>query len=120
MESKRTVKCPCCGKNAIFVDSSVVYRRSYGMMWLCSDCNAYVGVHNGTDKPLGTLANKPLREARVKAHTAFDLLWKSGKIKRSSAYEWMMETMRLNSANAHIGSFTVEQCEKLVELLAKI
>lgn len=40
--------CPYCGKPTEFVDSSVIYGRSYGMIYLCRDCRAYVGVHKGT------------------------------------------------------------------------
>ena len=44
--------CPYCGKPTEFVDSSVIYGRSYGMIYLCRDCRAYVGVHKGTDLSL--------------------------------------------------------------------
>lgn len=37
--------CPYCGKPTEYVDSSVIYGRSYGMIYLCRDCRAYVGVH---------------------------------------------------------------------------
>ena len=31
------------------------------MIYICKPCDAYVGVHKGTDKALGRLANKELR-----------------------------------------------------------
>ena len=40
--------CPYCGNRTEYVDSSVIYGRSYGMIYLCWDCMAYVGVHKGT------------------------------------------------------------------------
>ncbi len=49
--------CPYCGNRTEYVDSSVIYGRSYGMIYLCWDCMAYVGVHKGTDRALGRLAN---------------------------------------------------------------
>lgn len=54
----RKVYCDYCGRQAEYVDSKVVYGKSYGMMYLCRNCMAYVGVHKGTDKPLGRLAQK--------------------------------------------------------------
>jgi hypothetical protein len=38
--------CPYCNQESQFVDSSVIYGKSYGMIYLCSDCDAYVGCHN--------------------------------------------------------------------------
>lgn len=50
--------CPYCGCFAEFVDSSCVYNgKSYGMIYLCRPCVAWVGVHKGTDNALGRLAN---------------------------------------------------------------
>lgn len=49
----RKVFCDYCGQQAEYVDSKIIYGRSYGMMYLCRTCMAYVGVHKGTDKPLG-------------------------------------------------------------------
>ena len=53
----RNVYCPYCGRQAEYVDSKVIYGRSYGMAYLCRNCDAYVGVHRGTDEPLGRLAD---------------------------------------------------------------
>jgi len=68
-------KCPYCKKSTEYVDSDVVYRKSYGMIYLCRACNAYVGVHKGTDKAKGRLANKELRFHKKEAHRYFDNLW---------------------------------------------
>ena len=46
----RNVYCPYCGQQAEYVDSKVIYGRSYGMAYLCRNCDAYVGVHRGTDE----------------------------------------------------------------------
>ena len=32
--------CPYCNQESQFVDSSVIYGKSYGMIYLCSDCDA--------------------------------------------------------------------------------
>ena len=34
----RKVYCDYCGRQAEYVDSKVVYGKSYGMMYLCRNC----------------------------------------------------------------------------------
>ena len=92
----RIVICDYCGTPADFVDSSVVYHgHSFGMIYLCPRCGAYVGVHKGSDKPLGRLANSELRNWKKAAHAAFDPLWKYGPYRgrRNEAYRWLSEKM---------------------------
>ena len=40
------------------------FGKSYGNIYYFTNCGAYVGVHDGTKKPLGTLANAALRNKR--------------------------------------------------------
>jgi hypothetical protein len=117
-------ECPYCGAKPVLVDSSIIYGRSHGNIYLCKRCDAYVGVHqNSSNKPLGRLANKELREAKKKAHFYFDQLWKKavkqGRSKleaRNSAYDWLCIELRIPRELTHIGMFNVEQCEKVIEL----
>ena len=113
----RNVICPYCNKRAEYTDSKVVYGgKSYGKIYLCKDCNAYVGVHKGTDKPLGRLADKELRHWKKEAHAAFDPVWQSGQMKRAAAYKWLAEQMNLTINETHIGMFDVEQCKQVVRI----
>lgn len=116
-------ECPYCHKPTEFVDSSVVYGSSYGMIYLCKPCDAYCGVHKGTDVALGRLANETLRSLKKQAHSFFDGLWKR-KMKtgfrkghsRSKAYRWLSEQMSLPAELTHIGMFDEDQCKKVIEL----
>lgn len=110
------VICPYCGQQAKYVDSKVVYGRSYGKIYLCKECDAYVGVHKGTDKPLGRLADKELRYWKMAAHDAFDPIWQTKKMKRNQAYKWLAERMGLSPQEAHIGMFDVLQCKKVIKI----
>jgi hypothetical protein len=112
--------CPYCGKEPEFVDSEIVYGKSYGMIYLCRTCKAYVGVHKGTDKPLGRLANTELREYKKKAHTAFDPLWKSRRMKRKQAYKWLSEQLSLPESETHIGMFDIDMCKKVIEVCSEV
>ena len=118
------VTCPYCDVPAKFVDSAVVYGgRSYGMIWLCSNhprCYAYVGVHRGTKKPLGRLANAELRKAKMAAHAAFDRYWKSWdlakRMGRNEAYRALAEALGISVKQCHIGKFDVDECNRVVEV----
>ena len=115
---EQIVKCPYCLKSAVLVDSiKVFYRKSYGLIWLCEPCGAYVGTHKNspTHAPLGRLANAELKLWKMKAHVAFDYTWQSGKMSRKQAYAKMAEVMNMTKAEAHIGKFDVEECKRLVD-----
>lgn len=108
--------CPYCKKPSEFIDSQVVYKwTSYGMIYYCASCEAYVGVHKDTDKALGRLANKELREWKSNAHFWFDKIWKEGYMSRSEAYLWLSQKSNLPAEYTHIGMFGVETCQKVVQ-----
>lgn len=118
--------CAYCNKPTVYVDSIEVYGRSYGMIYLCRDCQAWVGVHKGTSEALGRVANDELRYAKKEAHFWFDGLWKhkikqgeSKKSARSGAYKWLSKALNIEPDQCHIGMFDVEQCEAVVELCKK-
>ena len=114
------VICPYCGRKAVYTDSSEVYRgRSYGMIYLCRPCSAWVRVHRGTDKPKGRLADAELRKWKTAAHEAFDPLWQIGKFKRrrDAAYAWLAVQMGLPKEQTHIGMFDVDQCKRVIQII---
>ena len=113
------VMCDYCGKQSHFVDSTIVYGRSYGMIYYCPGCKAWVGVHKGTDVPLGRLADAQLRKAKIAAHAAFDTIWRRRRTTRKEAYKWLSEQMGLPVEKTHIGMFDLAQCEQVITLCKK-
>lgn len=117
-------KCPYCGRKPRYCDSKEIYGSSYGMVYYCKLCDAYVGVHHKTSKrALGRLANSELREAKKEAHKYFDPLWMrkmnqgfSKKEARNSAYEWLAKSLHIAKRHCHIGMFDVELCKQVVEI----
>jgi len=94
----------------------------YGHFYSCSNwpmCDILVGCHPDTTNPLGTPADQKTRDWRIKAHEAFDSLWKDKEMTRKDAYQWMKTAMGVQSKDAHIGMFDLEMCKKLT-LLANI
>ena len=106
--------CPYCGKDTEFMDSSIVYGKSYGMIYICRTCNAYVGVHKGTDQALGRLANKQLRVLKHEAHEYFDKIWRFKLMKRTEAYTWLSSVLELPEEYTHIGMFSEKTCRQVI------
>lgn len=115
--------CPYCFSETKYVNSSEVYKKSYGMIYLCRPCNAWVGA-KGSGQALGRLANKELRQAKMQAHAYFDQLWvrkimKDGLKKghaRAKAYKWLAEKMGIDRKLCHMGMMDVAQCKQVVEI----
>lgn len=125
--------CPYCGQVSKLVDSAVVYHgKSYGLIYLCKPCDAYVGVHKGTSKPLGRLANKELREWKKRAHSVFDPIWQNVVTEaiekhgyapkgvkyqaRSKAYAALARELKIDPDQCHIGMFDIDKCKATVRI----
>ena len=129
--------CPYCSSTVELTNSRKLYARDYGFVWLCKsypECDAYVGCHQGTQKPLGTPANAELRKFRNLAHLSFDTLWRRKQKKllretkqyreksntkylaRSSGYKWLSETLNVEFEKCHIGMFDIEKCKQVISV----
>ena len=117
---KVKIHCPYCGAKAVLRPSEVVHQnraRPGQRLYVCArfpQCNAYVGAHEGTLLPMGTLANRNLRNKRILAHRAFNRLWESGTMKKWQAYKWMQAKFGLNHDQAHIAMFSELRCDQLI------
>lgn len=109
--------CPYCGNPTKLVEDSQIYWRSYGTKcYICEPCGAWVGCHKNSDKALGRVANKELRELKHQAHDAFDPIWKNGHLRRTQAYEVLSIALGLPTEQTHIGMFNEDMCRKVIEL----
>jgi hypothetical protein len=128
-----SVRCPYCGRPAVHRHSSAhIYRgRDYGPVWQCLECDAYVGCHPD-GAPLGRLADKELRQAKMAVHSVFDPLWQdvegaygdgvvmSNRIKkamRGRAYEWLAHHLGITKDECHVGMFDVPTCAKAIAVI---
>lgn len=117
------MKCPECGSEAKLVESTVVYKKDYGWLWVCENyprCNTYCGCHNGTKKPLGMMAGPELRIVRMKVHKRLDRLWKTGQMSRQEAYRWLADEMAIEISKCHVGMFDYEQCNLALACLYRL
>lgn len=118
---EKQIVCSYCNKPATCVSSRVVYggNSNYGMIWICLDCEAWVGCHKKTNEPLGTLADAELRHLRRETHEFFDPLWKIGssrwKYPRWSAYGRMQLCLGKTKETAHIAMLNLKECKQLIQ-----
>jgi hypothetical protein len=127
------VTCPYCDKPSKMAKGDEVYpdRKDLSDLWfwLCKPCEAWVGCHKQRGrKALGRLANKELREAKRRAHLAFDPLWEkkikktrcSKSVARKAGYKWLAGALQIDVKKCHIGEFNIKQCEAVVKICWKI
>lgn len=112
--------CRYCGSPVVYTSNAEIYGKEYGTgkCYLCRNCRAFVGVHPGTNKPLGTLANEELRRYRQATHYWFDQIWKKPLrlTTRYKAYAWLSEQLGISKEKTHIGMFEKEECVKTIKL----
>ena len=73
------IKCPYCGSQAFLRPASVVHKHTAPgeEVYVCARfpaCDAYVSAHRDSHLPMGTLADKLLRQKRRQAHIALTRL----------------------------------------------
>jgi len=115
------IVCPYCSRAACLVDGVMIYPHRSDLhdkkFYLCPPCDAYVGCHPGTTRPLGRLANTELRAAKIEAHAAFDPLWREvDSRKRSEAHRWLADRLGIPWKECHVGEFDVETCKRVVKI----
>lgn len=112
------VFCDYCGQPAKLVNGDEIYQHRKDLhhkkFWDCISCDAWVGCHPNSIRPLGRLANATLRKAKKMAHESFDKLWRNGGMTRSRAYAWLAERMELPEERCHIGMFDEYQCAEVL------
>ena len=119
--------CRYCGGVVRLVPARAVYgdaaaqrlKLQKELFYQCQNCNARVGCHKGTKRPLGNLANEVLRLKRMETHQVYDAFWKRRGMTRTQAYTWLAEQLQIPEKFAHIGGFEVDQCQRVIDLCKK-
>jgi hypothetical protein len=114
------VLCHYCGEKATQVRGATLYPFHYSLrdhiFWRCEACDAHVGCHQGTARPLGTLANNSVRRLRAQAHRHFDSLRKSKGRTRSEAYAWLAAKMELPLEACHMALMDYDMCAQVIDI----
>lgn len=118
--------CNCCGAKSVKIKThEQVYGSNYGKYnWMlqCEACKATVGFHPFTNIPLGYLADKMTRQARMDNKNWFLSLIGENQLfpNRGKAYKWLAKEMGIDTKDCHFGMFTFDQCQKINEILTKL
>lgn len=125
VKDRMDIPCTCryCGGPVELVNNDHIYGRSFGewpYMYLCTPCDAYVGVHKYTDLPLGTIANLELRGWRKAAKKPFAMFVDRLGRDRTLAYTVLATRMGIPKEACHFGMFEVEECREAMACLAII
>jgi len=107
--------CHRCDGAVRLVSNDEIYGRQCGdwpYAYLCTECQAYVGLHRGTDLPLGIMADRATINARRAAKIQFmRLTHEHFGGNRTAAYQWLSQALEIAPANCHFGMFTRQQAE---------
>ena len=114
------MECPYCKETVKITTGKEIYPHRLDLysknFYQCKNCDARVGCHNGTTKPLGRLANAELREAKSMAHKAFDPIWRFGNKSRKAVYAWLAKELKIDKHKCHIGMFDVCDCKRTIQV----
>ncbi len=125
--------CAYCGVRSKLVTGKELYPHRPDLYSLnfyqCAPCDAHVGCHKGTLKPLGRLANAELRKMKSATHAVFDPIWKSRydrkkqlnpsykkAMARGGRYKKLAELLGIEVKDCHIGMFDVATCQRVIRI----
>lgn len=98
---KAHITCPYCHAPAQLRPASSIYgihtKDRAAKLYVCSRypaCDAYVQAHKATGLPMGTLANKELRQKRMQAHRTFNQLWEKGLMRKQGCLRMAVRPAR--------------------------
>lgn len=121
--------CPYCGAAVVLSGNSIIYGKPYGngKVYICTrfsdGCKSYVSVHDGTEIPMGRMADPELRQLRKECHKLFDALWRQGGSRkqqsntRRAMYRALARRLDIPRKECHIGFFDNAMARRALEIL---
>lgn len=123
----RKIFCSACGRDvdARLTDGREIYPHRTDLyelpFWKCDTCGNSVGCHHKTStptNPLGIIADKKLKNARIHIHRILDPLWKSGEHTRGEIYAILTKKLGWEYHTANIRS--VEEAREVYRTVREI
>ncbi|OUA88442.1 hypothetical protein BK706_17350 [Bacillus thuringiensis serovar leesis] len=120
IEVEAPKQCPFCNRDVVFTSNKELYGKEYGngKCYLCRNCKASVGTHNGTTQPLGVMANKEMKVLKKACHDLFDYVWISRKLSRGRAYSILADQLGILPKDCHFGYFQIDMLIKSITILS--
>lgn len=116
--------CNICGGKVEYIENKLIYGKRYGSgyAYRCTSCGAYVGTHGERPKEaFGILANKEMRDWKMKCHDLFDSFWKGQKKapkKRKACYAWLANKLNIPISQCHFGYFDLDMLKHAYETIS--
>jgi hypothetical protein len=120
--------CDYCGAPATLAragDERYPHRDDHGPLWICADCQAWVGVfpRSARNVPLGRLADAHLRELKSRLHAMLEPLAQA-KVRRdgcsifearAKGLKWLMQQIGAELAEkVSIHALDADQCARAI------
>lgn len=112
--SEYAVLCPVDSEPAPWVENKEKYGKNYGKSYMCYYCkehDTYVGCHENTRRPLGTMAGPELRKLRMAVHAKIDPVWRNKVHSRKEVYRYLSDKL---GYQYHTGESDEETCRKIL------
>ena len=114
------IYCPYCGSLVTKRAASYVYGKNAKpdtFLYVCDRypaCDSYVAAHTKSGLPMGTPANKTLRNKRIAAHKALDRIWENGYMTKEQVYIWLQAKLDMPANVMHIGKLNEYYCNRII------
>lgn len=121
---RQPVFCQACGKiqtcdlvtgKEIYPHRKDLYQKHF---YRCPVCKNYVGVHIGTDIPLGTIPTLQVRKLRMMIHQNLDPIWRQHLMTRSELYAEISRRLGYNYHTSNLDSS--EDVQKILQIIKNI
>lgn len=117
----RPTACNICGGKVEYISNKQIYGKPYGIgyCYYCTNCGAYVGTHRARPKEaFGILANKEMRQMKMKCHDIFDSMWNTCD-QRKQLYKWLAKALKIKVEDCHFGYFDIDMLNKAHKILVE-
>ncbi len=114
------IHCPYCGSLVTKRAASYVYGKNAKpdtFLYVCDRypaCDSCVAAHTKSGLPMGTPANKTLRNKRIAAHKALDRIWENGYMTKEQEYIWLQAKLDMPANVMHIGKLNEYYCNRII------
>lgn len=116
-------KCPYCGGKPKYISGNKLYNKNIGMIYVCENCDAYIGVYGSTKRPLGRLANSELRKKKQETNYYINAIIQKAVKKgqhrseaKKSTLKWLGNNLEVDVTHMQTNMFDIDLCEETIKL----